>query len=813
MPATGGGTFQMEGRGQAAFWTPRVELRPSSAPNPNMQIIAGLDTVVRDMKAVTQMLAETTSEFQIAANRHSQMSLGGASFDPQMVSEVVRQSVESVISEAGAGRRAAATSEGSVASSGSRKPEGLRAYEQGRDLFRGSGGGLSLSNVRAAVGEQLEQSMGNLEWGEQLVQTEAGNWMRQGDSSTVFAPDSEVVQSFQRRQSAVGAARGFAQQLGKGATLRTAGLGALPVGLATGAGLVAGGLFAADQVGDWMEGERAKNASLQRHIGGTQADLWRERNINQRLFTLGQTGFMRDEDAQQLFQSVAQTGLRGEQREGALSFAADAYRDLGMSVADSVRLIEHASKVGQESLTTVASSLRGVSEAAIDAGVSAEQARQQYIEQYMSLTNIMGAQPAAAFAGALSTATASLGPGAVAAGFGIDMSSSHVIRTTAWQMGISPQQALAGFNDPSMQADFFDVATQSARQIALSFFPPGSEPIIMARLRQSDRNLNGKIPDPELDRIVRELTDAGMITQDPAVAAELLTRQGVQGVNMATAFRRALQIIAGEEGGYDPGGDLRKQQASLQVRDASSLEASTGGSTVTQSMAMGALKGLHPVMGAILGLGSARGDSIRSSMGLQGTQFGDDVANTLDSSLMGMFKEGSRDRARLAQATTKAMEESGMAGGIAARIAMDPNAMGVATKVAVRTKDGFRAMSLAEAMRDHFDQVQRGDLEIIEGTGIDQRLTDVFGTGMIDSSVTVTSDQLSSSRGMSIPEFRTDSAGRVARGETSGTVVLDFSDEARRWLRATTTGAVTQDDFWYDTPPHVASDQLPSGNG
>src|SRR5690606_27889102 len=187
--------------------------------------------------------------------------------------------------------------------------------------------------------------------------------------------------------------------LARGGALRQAAantLGMLPGGTALlrGAGAVGAGLYVADKIGDFFESQRAQNAEWQRIMGGTNLEAVGER-WNQRMFALGQFGVLDSEQAAQLYRGVAETGMRGADRTIAQDFALDAYKQLGMTIQESMQIIKVAARTGQESLYGVAGALRQVTEDAREAGINAAEARQRFIQTWTDASNFLGGGPTA----------------------------------------------------------------------------------------------------------------------------------------------------------------------------------------------------------------------------------------------------------------------------------------------------------------------------------------------------------------------------------------------------------------------------------
>jgi hypothetical protein len=133
--------------------------------------------------------------------------------------------------------------------------------------------------------------------------------------------------------------------------------------------------------------QRAKNAQYQAIYGGSNMGGLGQR-VQAAGFGIGQLfsgGGLTWGDSQKAFQGVSALGFQGAQRSRDLNFITSNYSSMGMSVADSLKLITEASKDLNTSLAGLQVGLKSVSQTAVNTGQSAQVARQLYSSNYATL--------------------------------------------------------------------------------------------------------------------------------------------------------------------------------------------------------------------------------------------------------------------------------------------------------------------------------------------------------------------------------------------------------------------------------------------
>lgn len=254
------------------------------------------------------------------------------------------------------------------------------------------------------------------------------------DGSTAeHAVDSPVVAQAERqagRASMLG-------MLGHGG----AGLRAVPY-----VGAAIAGVEAVKQGATFVANQRAENAPWQAIYGGSNFSQIQNQRLPQMGFQLNQlmSGGLPWQQSQQAFQGVSALGFSGSQRSSDLNFITSNYMNMGMSVADSLKLVTEASKDFNKNLVGLSSGLKSASDAARNTGQSAQLGRQTFTQQYTNLSQQFGGPGTANVASALTDVTMGMGREMQ----GLDLSGMYTSQTSRYIMS-----GLLGESMGNLEAD------------------------------------------------------------------------------------------------------------------------------------------------------------------------------------------------------------------------------------------------------------------------------------------------------------------------------------------------------------------------
>lgn len=282
--------------------------------------------------------------------------------------------------------------------------------------------------------------------------------------------DDAAGAAYEQSMSRIGRVQGAVDAYGKGAGLSGALGTALPtVGKALGgAGLVLG---ATQMITNAAEGQREANRPYTSTYGAGELDAYGQRADEWLFSNLQMAGTMRSRDAAQLYQGVAKQGLQGDERDEALDFAVDNYRQWGMDVRQSMELITLATNQGMESLDTYREGLAAVGEAAKESGTSISEAHEAYVNAIQQATQITTGSAAADIASSVVGLEISREHTGLA---GLDymrtLQSDSVIQQYAAEAGIDSSEVSAAIaaGDPEMQANVLGFAESTFIDYATS---------------------------------------------------------------------------------------------------------------------------------------------------------------------------------------------------------------------------------------------------------------------------------------------------------------------------------------------------------
>lgn len=240
----------------------------------------------------------------------------------------------------------------------------------------------------AQVGNWQQAAMGAVRHRLNSFATEWGD-INRPDGFTDFAgqwhwANPEEGAAYERRMNQVGRAQGAIDAFAGGDGLSGAVNVAAPMlGRALG---VAGAVYGGTQlITNTLEQQRQANMPYTSTYGRGQADAYGQRLQEWAFSNIGMMGTMNAQQAGQLYQGVAELGFEGGERERALNFAVDNYRQWGMDTAQSMEFITMATAEGIESLDEYRQGLIAVAESAKESGQSIKEAQESYMNAVRSL--------------------------------------------------------------------------------------------------------------------------------------------------------------------------------------------------------------------------------------------------------------------------------------------------------------------------------------------------------------------------------------------------------------------------------------------
>lgn len=514
----------------------------------------------------------------------------------------------------------------------------------------------------------------------------------------------------------------------------------------------AGMLFGA---ADEAKSQRNKNAYYQNIEGGSNASKFAERGHEEAYAATagGLGGVFSEAEAREAFKGVTRIGYNGVQgkdfstqggRQDALNFAYHGKSSYGADVSESLRQLEQASKDATINLTTLQTSLKGVSDAAGKAGVNSQMARQ-------NMMNLMSAGQAQGMPGAAAQNMASnMAQGQASMGRDFENynasggMSQGVQYIQAANAGISRGSLLNMQSTDPVKAQKIAVGNQV--QQASNQLPPDMVQYIQSELK----NTKGTVDEP----VARQL--AQKVLKQPQWQQYNDTNfwQGYIATTGADPNATALQLLTTiilNIAGQNP--DLKAAEKSTAAQPTNVTNGKDGPS-----------KNLpNGVQSSDQGYADAK---TYSKWQGQGKNSGDHAAVA---ALTGEEKTGGRSRV------------------LEGILQNTPDSNKV--QVEVHTQSGARVVSLADAIKNHPQELASGDVSFMSGANKGKTVNDVVGQGNTDPNADwSTEGQKKDDSGKSLKDYQKDNPADTGKGTgANGTVLIDLTTAAKQLLQVTST--------------------------
>lgn len=611
-------------------------------------------------------------------------------------------------------------------------------YQQGRDV----------GAMRQAMAKNVQNRLAKSRWaGEELTEVAEGVFHR--PNGTV-ATAGEVAQHL-RRSRIMGAVSGAATEVAEGGSLGGAAMNLLPKGLGGALGFGAAAYTAVNKGLDFAESQREKNAEWQSILGGSNAEGFRER-FRERMFSLGQRGIMSGANAEALYRGVAETGRRGESARRAQDFGTDAYRRFGMSVQESVHLIDIATREGADSLTFLTTSLQGVTKAAREAGINAQVMRQQFTAAFEGNIGSAGVTGAATIAGAQTQANASfgrtIGQQINTTGQTSDQAS---LRIQAARSGLTLGQLVVQRNrNPTA---YLQGANADRVTVARQILRPLGERMV----REAIALNNGQPLSPEQfeQLALRYMSTPG--SADPIAAVQMVaSRLKITNLTEMTVFPFLMQVLAGRstQGSTNPAVIAAQREAELGMRQTAPGDEAN----VRRASDLAGGSGTQPSV----------------------------MTNTFNDQL-NWQRSNRQEQAHAQRILAEQVRKTGRGGGVSSALVKDFQGD---RRIRVKTVNGDRIVTTDDALRYYRDQVDAGTAVIESGPGAGKTVAEALNIAG-DKNLKVTSEKATNlgTHGRAADEGSRNQGGKIT---------VTATPRLEQWLRFMDGG---QDPSAGNSPP------------
>jgi hypothetical protein len=554
---------------------------------------------------------------------------------------------------------------------------------------------------------------------------------------------------------------------------------------------------------EWLTNERAKNARYQSVLGGSNNSMDNRGNpatsvggligdlseffsgqssnstsgLGNRMaeegYVMGQrfsSGGFDEESARQLFQGVTSLGYTGDRRAGALDFASSNYRTMGMSQDESMQLIATSAKYAQSSLQGLSRELQNVTKTAVRTGQSAQVMRQAFAETYSAALQASGGAGAGQLAEAATNMTGAGGrllAGANPLSVLNDPTSKYQMASS---MGMTPSQLeAAGQTNPGITMQ----ALGKRSDMYMRSLGQGN----LGTLKDLINQQGGSQKVAGDSNLMANVASSLMASQgyDITVARNVVSQIDP---SMANASDSAIaQYIVNYQAGNNPANQAAGLKDQMTPKNISAADRATK-------------KGDQADSGGSHGTGwgkfawdqHLRGQGMQSDAGPISNLFNGDQTNqgyTLQVN-SDYYNELTKGTGKSDPVIEKLISEYGT----------DPN-----IRFKVKTKNGDKAVTFGEAIRNFSDQLSSGQASIVSSNKDlnNRQVKDIAGS----TGAQVTSDK-NDWQGSDYDKVASEiGAGGGDSGEKDntggGSITLSLSPEAQRLFQVNTTGNVDLD--------------------
>lgn len=522
-----------------------------------------------------------------------------------------------------------------------------------------------------------------------------------------------------------------------------------PLGWAAAAGAV--GYEGIQQV----QAQRAANAQYQAVLGGSNFSQFGQR-ASELGFRMRNLGVLSSGQAEQAFMGTTQMGMRGGERDAAITMAVNTYKDLGMSIGQSLEAVNVQAKSGYENFNALEDSLTKVSAAAKATAQNAEAVRESFINTYSTLTQTVGGGAAT-----LGTATS----------------------ISQMQTGLGRQFANVNFSGMTGQNQMYMMAAQAGMSYNqflgnslgnTSFLPGQINKLQNTILGQAGTQAQAAIGTALKSRQFTSPTGTLSPSQIQDLTTQLLQNNQLPPVPM---IQQQLNLL-----GIDTSNMSPQQIAEYYVaQQAGQTQLSTNNPAGIRQINAQQQKALQAGSQGVQGAGDINQASGVGALGAAAKKAGIDVG-TLD------VTKGNRSNDLLRQNYLKQVAQTGKNSGLVDQMLRQAGTWGK-NLYTVQTAQGAKTVNFHDLITNYSDQAATGAVTVAEGK--DAQGNSISGT-QLGTSFGITPDATAQFKTASSQQNLKgkDRSSQVKKDEASGKqkVVIGFTPQAQAWLQQVTGG-------------------------
>lgn len=584
------------------------------------------------------------------------------------------------------------------------------------------------------------------------------------DAPTAAAAAMSADPHAARNLAMMSTAARVANSWNAGAPIGRSLMSALPGGLIKGAGIAGAAYAIGNQALDFYQGEVGK-INAQREIYGDisvgeaygmRAEDWINDNIRGRFSSLGSGAY------KQLSQSGRQLALKGGALDDYIGTGAD-IMGMGVSGGQTSAIMKMIIEAGN-GLEGLADSLKTVNDAAKEAGTNAGRARDIFMANYEASSNVMfgsGSATRTRTQASLTSAQVNQGREFQSVSYAASFNDPNQNRMTAASAGISNTEMLSLRQTNPTQAMAMDAERQKSILIQIPTGDPGKN--VQTLVNEFISMNGGYDPQYDQDALGAYLLQVGGI--DPLVAQQYLAS-----LNIQTSQGQALGV-------FGQFFTSESTAATFERESNATREGFTPGGNVASGW-----RGAGPsgdTQWAFMDGQNFTGSDLK--VAYAAGLFGEQVTQSTASDLRAKLESGEIQSSPVAESLINSSTELGL----------DANT----SMVRVRDGEGYRVVSMAEALRYYPDQIQGGTAKFVEGVSEDamnRSVADVVGlpTDMVVQDTESYASRTSLKPDMGVPfeewKKRRDEENRADpdnQTSSDSKVTFELTPEARRLLQ------------------------------
>lgn len=360
------------------------------------------------------------------------------------------------------------------------------------------------------------------------------------DTNAVIS--EEGARTLSHRMAAADAARRMISTMGEAKTI-SGGLQAMLPRVAKGLGVGSLAVGAGLQLADFAQQQREANLPFQRVLGGSNFEGFGER-FNEQLFQwrsfLGSG--MSNRNSEALYRGAMELAPQNDYaRDQIMDVGLDLYRSVGMSPQETLKIINVAIENSNWGIRQIANSLESVTRTARDAGLNAQEAREQFTQTFEAMSGIV-IGPGATQAAQVAT-QGNLALGRIGEGLGVTPNDLMQYQV-AGMLGVDINRANAMLGGSGTdQRAYWGAVEEVQRRFSQGLITPEGQAMIDEQIVQGGGSFADLTP-REVEDIVRRLQYEGGL----APISALQNRWRAQGMNLS-ADEAVRQTLLAQYGG------------------------------------------------------------------------------------------------------------------------------------------------------------------------------------------------------------------------------------------------------------------------